>query len=47
MLGSDGLKAMLSTGGWRTMHSAFPSTPAEEVELHMMANLRIDASDDE
>ena len=47
MLAGDGLHGMLSTGGWSTVRSAFPYTPADEVEMHMMANLRIDASDED
>ena len=47
MLGFDGLKAMLSIGGWKTLHFGFPYTPAEEVKMHMMANLRISVFRDE
>ena len=47
MLASEGLKAMLHPGGWATIPSAFPYTPADELEMQMMGNLRIDGSDDE
>jgi hypothetical protein len=47
MLASEGLRVMLQTGGWSSSRSAFPYTPAEEIKMTMMANLRIDESDEE
>ena len=47
MLASEGLRSMLAAGGWSTSRSAFPYTPADEVEMYLMANLGIDGSDDE
>ena len=47
ILTPDRLKCMLSVGGWKEARSAYPYTSADEIEMQMMANIRIDVSDDE